>query len=292
MLLRGGTRRLQLCCSAGEEVATSGRKRASGVVSEDVGETDCAAMIDNTEYEQRGFAIERGIFNGAELASLQAAADRFVSQVRRVYESADTHRFDLLDPKLKPHHEYELLNCLDGPNVLGVSERISGSRLWGSAYYINVDSPSMCWHQDFEYLPKELPEEFNLQEFREQTPSSQIQWNLALHDDAVLFIVPGTHRGTLAPQVQEMLASNRQRPAELQDIPGALCVALKAGDGIVYHNNLIHGVSNPNLVKRRTLHWYWVIQGQDDPYDYHRSHIDDDQRPLISPRLFGTADAS
>ena len=221
-----------------------------------------SGMINTVDYEQRGFVIVRGILDGPMLTSLQSAADRFVRNVRSVDGFTDVNRFDLVDPRLKPYHEYELLNCLDAPEVLGVSERISGGQLKGTSYYINVDTPSMYWHQDFEFLPNELPAAFDLEAFCQQTPFSQIQWNLALFDDTALMVVPGTHRQALSPKQREVLASSGQQRAYIESMPGALRVELKAGDGVAYNSNIVHGVDNPRRVKRRTLHWFWVIWGR------------------------------
>ncbi len=248
-------------------------------------------MIDTVDYEQRGFAILRGIFDGPTLASLQAAADRFVRNARAIDDFANAKRIDLLDPRLEAHHEYDLLNCLDTPKVLDVSETISDAPLKGMSYYLNVDTPSMYWHQDIAFLPDELPDGFDIEAFCQQTPFSQVQWNLALVDDAALLVVPGSHRQPLAPGQQEVLTRSRERGTYLDNMPGALRVELKAGDGVAYNSNIVHGVDNPRRAKRRTLHWFWVIRDQLDPYNFHRSKFDDEQRRQISLRLCEMADA-
>ena len=244
-----------------------------------------ATTIDTVEYERQGFAIVRNIFQGAVLEKLQIAADRFVGHARAADGSAESNRLDLLHSSFESHYEYELINCLDSPLVLGLSELIAGGPLKANSYYINVDTPSMAWHQDFAFLPPDVPADFDLQAFRNQTPFSQVQWNLALVDDAVLMVVPGTHRGELTAETLQMINDSRARNEFVDDIPGAVRVELRSGDGVVYNNNLAHGVDNPSCTRRRTLHWFWVCRNRPDPYNYYRYVLNETQRRTISPRL-------
>ena len=121
----------------------------------------------------------------------------------------------------------------------------------------------MGWHQDERFLPKDLPPDFNVKAFTRRVPYSQIQWNLPLLEDSALWIIPGSQLRD--PTDQERSAMGRENFDS--SLPGKLRVDLKAGDGVVYHNNLIHGLSDGFKRKRRTLHWYWVKREDQDPYD-------------------------
>ncbi|CAE6402993.1 unnamed protein product [Rhizoctonia solani] len=80
-----------------------------------------------------------------------------------------------------------------------------------------------------------------------------VQWNTALHDDACLFVVPGSHREPRTPD-QRALSSTQEAPKDPMEMPGAICVKLKAGDTVFYQNNILHTAAYHPNVKRATLH--------------------------------------
>ncbi|ELU38541.1 PhyH domain-containing protein [Rhizoctonia solani AG-1 IA] len=75
----------------------------------------------------------------------------------------------------------------------------------------------------------------------------------ALYDDACLFVVPGSHREPRTPE-QRLLSSTQEAPEDPMDMPGAICVKLKAGDTVFYQNNILHTAAYHPDVKRATLH--------------------------------------
>ena len=92
-----------------------------------------------------------------------------------------------------------------------------------------------------------------------------VQWNIPLYDDNVFWIVPGSH---LRPNTD---AENRQLLDNPQvSLPGSILVELKAGDGVVYSNLLLHWPSNYSTTLRRTIHLgYRSFGGAIYPYDRH-----------------------
>ena len=78
---------------------------------------------------------------------------------------------------------------------------------------------------------------------------SYLQWNIALYDDSVFWIVPRSHRRVNTDEENRQLAENASVP-----LPGGMPVELNAGDGVVYTHLLLHWGSYYSSKMRRTLH--------------------------------------
>lgn len=238
--------------------------------------------IESQRYEQDGFLIIRGILDPARLADLRQRSAAFIAQAMRNPSMASRpHRLDLTAGPAAAW-PVELLNTLADPWILGVSEILSRSRLAANQMQLSVDTPDMQWHRDQIFLPPTI--DFDVEAYHAETPFSQIQWNLPLYDDSYLQIVPGSHRRHDA--IQDELAACGQREGRfLEGMPGAITVALQAGDGVVYNNNLLHGVRrDARQPRRQTLHWFWVRAGHADPYGW--SQADPSGAPeQLDPRV-------
>jgi hypothetical protein len=84
-----------------------------------------------------------------------------------------------------------------------------------------------------------------------------------LYDDPTLWVIPGSHRRLNTPEEERQL---REDPR--QTLPGGIPVELKAGDGVVYTNLLLHWGSfyTPRRL-RRTFHFgYRSFGGPMWPY--------------------------
>ncbi|MEQ9349809.1 MAG: phytanoyl-CoA dioxygenase family protein, partial [Alphaproteobacteria bacterium] len=195
-------------------------------------------------------------------------------------------------PALAGHHQPALLNCLCDDAILGLSERLGHGPLIGTSYYLNFDTPDMYWHQDTNFLPPSLPAAFDLAAFCATTPFSQIQWNVALSDDACLMIVPGSHRRPMTAGEAAVRGLTDDRAVYHDAMPGRVAVDLRPGDAVVYNNNLLHGVRNPQRRYRRSLHWFWVRDGHYDPYLYPRTVLTPAERAALDPRLVAMSDRS
>jgi len=76
-----------------------------------------------------------------------------------------------------------------------------------------------------------------------------VQWNIPLHDDNVLWVVPGSHRRANTDAEDRQLMADDRAP-----LPGGIPVELEAGDGVVYTNFILHWGSNYSARRRRTIH--------------------------------------
>jgi hypothetical protein len=78
-----------------------------------------------------------------------------------------------------------------------------------------------------------------------------VQWNIALYDDSVLHVVPGSHLRLDTEDEADQLRNRRDTQSPL---PGEAITDLKAGDGVVYINMLLHWGSRYTCTeKRRTI---------------------------------------
>lgn len=99
------------------------------------------------------------------------------------------------------------------------------------------------WHRDD--IPATASSEEELERLRE--PAWHAQWNLALHFDESLIVIPGSH--TRARTQTERNAG----PFE-KGIPGEIRVKMKPGDVVFYNNNILHRGAYVSEKERMTLH--------------------------------------
>jgi hypothetical protein len=104
------------------------------------------------------------------------------------------------------------------------------------------------WHRDLH--PIDMAPLDGLQEDIRLNGPPYLQWNLPLYDDSYLHVIPRSHlrRNTEAE-------SKLERRMGVIPLPGEITVDLKAGDGLVYINGILHSATPNNDEKRRTLHF-------------------------------------
>jgi len=236
-------------------------------------------------FEEQGFLIRRAIFTGATLSALQDDALAVAAAFDENYG-----RITLLEATAAQQSSHNLVNCLAEPELLDVSEDLCGNRLrMEFPYWMNLNTPSMYWHRDLDFIPYDkVSADFNLDDWHLEVPFSQIQWNLVLIDDSLLWVVPGSHR--------RKPTAGEARALGLKDytaaMPGKVNVALGAGDGVVFNNNILHGVRNPDSCERRTLHWCWVNAGAYNPWMNQCPPLREEERNALHPRLVAMAAAN
>lgn len=102
---------------------------------------------------------------------------------------------------------------------------------------------ALRWHRDD--IPASATADEELARLRQ--PAYSAQWNLALHDDASLVVVPGSH-------ARARTAAERAADPWAPEMPGQLVVALRAGDVVFYNNNILHTGRYSAQRERLTLH--------------------------------------
>ncbi len=110
------------------------------------------------------------------------------------------------------------------------------------------------WHRDVHPIDM-APLEALQADFLENGPR-YTQWNVPLYDDNVLWVIPGSHRRLNTAQENAELLADRMKA-----VTGGIPVELRAGDGVIYSNFLIHWGSDYTTKLRRTLHGGHAIFG-------------------------------
>ena len=141
--------------------------------------------------------------------------------------------------------------CL-GENTLGVSHQLMRGKETTPTNLQVMCSPIRDygytdWHRDIDAM-EQTPLD-GLQSDLVANAPGYVQWNIALYDDDVLWIVPGSHRRSDTEEQRRQLLADPCVP-----LPGSVQVKLKAGDGVVYPNIIMHWGSIYGSKLRRTIH--------------------------------------
>ena len=103
------------------------------------------------------------------------------------------------------------------------------------------------WHRDIHPIDQ-APLRGLQMDLLENRPG-YLQWNIPLYDDDVLWVVPGSHRRGNTDEENAQLTADPHVA-----LPNSIPVELKAGDGVVYTNTILHWGSNYSTKLRRTVH--------------------------------------
>ena len=154
-------------------------------------------------------------------------------------------------------------------NTLGVSRQALGTRDVGLKQMILLCNPEVAygpdlWHRDVSHGPTNNAPLAGLQADMLANGPSSVQWNIPLYDDDVLWVVPGSHRRlNTARENQELLNDSRAK------LSNCMQVRLKAGDGVIYINTILH----------------WPSQLQHQAAAHHPSQVHLVRWPVVSLRL-------
>ncbi|CAE7158397.1 unnamed protein product [Rhizoctonia solani] len=221
-------------------------------------------------YVRDGYVFVPGLIDDSQLSTLREACDRAVAKTRAgewPYRRIVGKQFPpfvgsepdswgvqhIMHPNL---HEPVFARWYGSEGVIGAAASLLGCsehqvQMELFNLLINPDRHTFAlrWHRD------DVPETASPEEeiAALQTNFFGVQWNTALYDDTCLFVVPGSHREPRTPE-QRALSSTQEAPKDPMDMPGAICVKLKAGDTVFYQNNILHTAAYHPEVKRATLH--------------------------------------
>ena len=131
-----------------------------------------------------------------------------------------------------------------GPNLIINNASILAANA-GTAY-------SLGWHRDIIQIPQEEIADWL---FSKKRFHNSVQINLPLVDENSLWIVPRSHNRPNTPEENEAFHGSSHYAPVGVEMPGGMPVPLKAGQAVIYNNNLIHrGYTRTMEVPRRTLH--------------------------------------
>ena len=142
------------------------------------------------------------------------------------------------------------------PVILKVVEEIIGPDLIinnASILAANAGtSYSLGWHRDIIQIPQTEIEDWLFSKARFH---NSVQINLPLVDENSLWIVPRSHNRPNTPEENQAFQGSKHYAPVGAEMPGGMPVRLKAGQAVIYNNNLIHrGYTKTMEVPRRTLH--------------------------------------
>ncbi len=225
-------------------------------------------QINRQEFLEKGFVIVRNLIRPDRLGILR---DRFEDLVR--HEWPDGVPDGSYQPRIYGYSKHvdastaDTMEFMHHESTMGLSRKLMGVEDVGLAYHFLMCNPvrdhgPWFWHRDFTPVT-EGPLEGPQTDFLANGPVL-VQWNVALYDDDVLEVVPGSH---VRPNTGEENAQlgvvphsyAKQQPEQGEprhtSLPGSVLTDLKAGDGVAYVNMLLHRGSRYGPKPRRCIHF-------------------------------------
>lgn len=133
---------------------------------------------------------------------------------------------------------HESVEFLLHENTYGISKQIMQTEdvvptQFGMFCNPRTDHGPSDWHRDIS-PPAHGPVEAYYTDLLNNSPC-YTQWNIALYDDDVFWLVPGSHRRFNTAAENQQLSISEHAP-----IGGGIPIGLRAGDGIVYLTPILH----------------------------------------------------
>ena len=223
--------------------------------------------VDNQQFIEQGFLIIPGVVPENELEDRRAQYEHLLEKQKIVWardrkpgdppggrwDYAEHPTVDIgYNPGIVDQENSKAIEIWTQDNTLGTSRQLMGSSDVAPIYMQLMCSPVSDhgpgkWHRDIH--PEDTAPLEALQNDVEENGPRQVQWNIPLYDDDVLWIIPGSHSRPNTEEENRHLAANPRLP-----LPGGVPVELKAGDAVVYNNYLLHWGSNYSTKLRRIVH--------------------------------------
>ena len=226
--------------------------------------------VDRQLLNEQGFVILRNVLEpGPELQAVREAYEVLVErQVAKWSAEGNSSWTTGAQPRLNLRPDPTLRSDDPGleldeataaaiefwchPNVQGTSSELLGVADAGVTEMMLMCSPQSNhgparWHRDFS-AEHGAPMQGYADDILEGG-ARYVQWNMALYDDEVLYVVPGSHVRLNTPEENAQLAMDDSVP-----LPGAVQAKLRAGDAVVYILPLLHWASDYSTKFRRTVH--------------------------------------
>ena len=221
--------------------------------------------VDRAHLMENGFIILRNVVPPATLGPLRDAIEHMVegrrersAQMRLPHQPPGGTWADAGQPTLYfdtacDRDSAIALDFLLGETTLGVCRQLIEAAEVAPHSLATIcssdtkDTGPSFWHRDVgPGVPAPL---IGMIANMERHGPSYLQWNIALYDDSVFWIVPRSHKRVTTEAENKQLFDNTSVP-----LPGGMPVELGAGDGVVYTHLLLHWGSNYTRKMRRTIH--------------------------------------
>tara|TARA_B100000809_G_scaffold258809_1_gene302645 strand:+ start:2544 stop:3785 length:1242 start_codon:yes stop_codon:yes gene_type:complete len=225
--------------------------------------------LQREQFLRDGYVIVRDVVPADQLVSLCSMVDEIVEREHDLNPEFSASSVPRLD--LAARVDADMLDLVRFPlheNTMGLSSRLldcSPSTIALSALSVlcnpefDPDTPlgpgqpegtdPRNWHRDIR-PDHDGPLSVLLDDLEANGPAYS-QWNIALCDEAILHLIPGSHRRLNSGLEADQL--KRHGGAQMP-LPGEIAADLKAGDGVVYNSMLLHWANQYTKQKRRTIH--------------------------------------
>lgn len=223
------------------------------------------------QFEKNGYVIV-DILSEEEIGDFRKIMDGMLSESKKTddtnkHQSSLQHLGDeisdfgnenrqyyfhlLTKPGTEPIH-----HAFHHEKMMGIVEQLIGPNLIVNNASILASNPGISynlgWHRDVIQIPQEEIED---RLFSKDRFHNSVQINLPLVQEDALEIVPGSHNRPNTPGENDAFKGTKHYAPTDAVMPGAMKVSLKAGQAVLYNNNLIHrGYCIDSKVPRRTLH--------------------------------------
>ena len=222
-------------------------------------------QVNRQQLMEEGYIILRNVVPPAQLEQLRGSIEHMVNQRREISAQRRTPNEPPggeweahAQPRLRPNDIRDEMSAfaiesLLHENTLGVSQQLMDAKHVVPHQFgclcsaVSRDSGPALWHRDIG--PGEPAPFRGMMSNMQNHGPSYLQWNIALYNDSVFWIVPRSHRRINTDEENRQLAENPRVP-----LPGGMPVELGGGDGVVYTHLLLHWGSNYTRKLRRTLH--------------------------------------
>lgn len=221
---------------------------------------------ERARFARDGFLVIRGLIPPERLAELrqayERAAERHQAAHAQEWETSPQPRVHLHEPGIvAPDNAAAIAFWCEEP-VLALAQALLACpdpavTQMALLCHPRRDHGPAGWHRDVH--PHDMAPLGVLQDDLIENGPRYVQWNIPLYEDAVLWVVPGSHRRLNTAEENQALAENPCAP-----LPGGVPVPLAAGDGVVYVNFLLHWGSDYAARLRRTLHGGHALFTQQD----------------------------
>jgi ectoine hydroxylase-related dioxygenase (phytanoyl-CoA dioxygenase family) len=232
-------------------------------------------QVSQQQLLDEGYIILRGMILPEELKSLRVTVETLYERQPKDEGWSKRALPRVIVDELIDEETANVVDFVLGENTLGVSHQLLGKAEVAPSMISILCNPVFDagpsrWHRDIH--PHDQAPLAGIQlDFLANGPG-YVQWNIPLYDDDVLWVVPGSHRQLNTEEENRHLAQDPRLPSAGRTpvrvpLPGSIPVELKAGDGVVYINTILHWGSNYSTKMRRTLHLgYRSFQGAHLPY--------------------------
>ena len=242
--------------------------------------------VDRDRFMEQGFLILRNVIPPEKLEAMRTSCETILDRQKAVWAGER-------GPDDPPGGQYDMVRQprvhMERPGLIDEETANVVEDFWVADKTLDIAAQLLCnpqpnvtsmmmmcnpvrdwpggtgWHRDVH--PTDMaPMDALAADLVENGPR-YTQWNVPMYDDSVLWVVPGSHRRRNTERenvefMKDMAGDAVVSNERLQNAAEGIPVELRAGDGVIYSNFLLHTGSNYTTKKRRTLHGGHAIFGQ------------------------------